>query len=63
MMEFKDLKKIVAGFAITALLSGTALNFTSCKTTEYSKKEEEKPRSSELEVKRKFPHGGPTGHA
>jgi radical SAM modification target selenobiotic family peptide len=62
-MDFNDLKKILAGLTIAALISGSALTLQGCKTTEHSQKKDEMEPSSETEVKRKFPHGGPTGQA
>ena len=62
-MDVKDLKKILAGLTIAALLSGTALSLSGCKTTEHSRVKGDDERSSEFEVKRKSTHGGPTGQA
>jgi radical SAM modification target selenobiotic family peptide len=49
-MDLKDLKKILAGLTIAALLAGTTLTVSSCRTTG-----EKKPGSVTSEEKKKIP--------
>ena len=49
-MDLKDLKKILAGLTIAALLAGTTLTVSSCRTTG-----EKKPGSATTEEKKKTP--------
>ena len=49
-MDLKDLKKILAGLTIAALLAGTTLTVSSCRTTG-----EKKPGSVTTEEKKKTP--------
>jgi radical SAM modification target selenobiotic family peptide len=49
-MDLKDLKKILAGLTIAALLAGTTLTVSSCRTTG-----DKKPTTSSTEEKKKIP--------
>jgi len=49
-MDLKDIKKILAGLTIAALLAGTTLTVSSCRTTS-----DKKPTASSTEEKKKIP--------